>query len=152
MEKNNVVLVVLNGENLENAVDNLNSEKVKLAAIFMDNSKEKTFGAEKIPINSFAKINTQIKKYKGFKWLIDGASGNAFKNMKKFLTVSGIPEENIFSTEITSQISTTWLANLKHIKEHGADFFATGNEYTRDGLNLKYIPRVNLSNNDNGGG
>ena len=153
MDKIDVVLVVLNGENLESAVDNLNKEKVKLAAIFMDGGKDKTFGAEKIPIISFAKINAQIKKYKDLKWLIGGgSSGDAFQNMKRFLTVGGVPEDNIFSTEVASQISTTWLANLKHIKEHGADFFATGNEYTRDGLNLKYIPRVNLSDNDNEGG
>lgn len=32
------------------------------------------------------------------------------------------------------------------------DFFVTGNEYMRDSLNLKYIPRANLCDNDNGGG
>lgn len=33
-----------------------------------------------------------------------------------------------------------------------ADFFVTGNEYMRDNLNLRYIPRANLCDNDNRGG
>ena len=32
------------------------------------------------------------------------------------------------------------------------DFFVTGNEYVRESLDLKYIPRANLTDNDNGGG
>ena len=30
-----------------------------------------------------------------------------------------------------------------------ADFFVTGDEYMRDSLDLKFIPRANLSENDN---
>ena len=38
------------------------------------------------------------------------------------------------------------------VDEPRADFFVTGNEYMRDGLNLKFIPRANLCDNDIGGG
>ena len=34
------------------------------------------------------------------------------------------------------------------IEKPDADFFVTGNEYVRDGLDLKFFPRLNLSDND----
>ncbi len=37
-------------------------------------------------------------------------------------------------------------------EESRADFFVTGNEYMRDNLDLKFIPRAFLCNNDNWGG
>ena len=154
MEKKDTVLVAINKKSLKSEVKNLKS--VKLSAIFLDAGKNKTFGKNKIPIISFAKVDEQIKKYKDSTWLISGAAGNAFDRLKKFLMAGGIPEENIIKTgKETSdvaasnivknevQISPTYLANLNYIKEHGADFFATGNEYTRDGLNLKFINGVN---------
>ena len=33
-----------------------------------------------------------------------------------------------------------------------ADFFVTGDEYMRDSLDLRFIPRATLYNNDIGGG
>ena len=54
----------------------------------------------------------------------------------------GVLEENIINAGVAAQINATWLANLRHVEEHGADFFVTGNEYTREGVNLDYLPCV----------
>ncbi|MBR0261645.1 MAG: hypothetical protein IJQ85_07600 [Selenomonadaceae bacterium] len=152
MEKINVVLVMLNPNSAENAVKKLNLDSVNLAAIIMDNNKEKFFtvGENKVPLFSFKQIQSSIEKYKDFVWLISGYLNNSddLLKMKKFLAASGLTEENIVNFEISSQVSQTWLANMQYVEEHGADFFATGNEFTRNGLNFKYIPvktGVNLS-------
>ena len=45
-----------------------------------------------------------------------------------------------------------FMSELIPVDESRADFFVTGNEYMRDGLDLRFIPRANLCNNDIGGG
>lgn len=142
MEKFNSVLVVTNKNFLEDTVKNLNFDLVNLNAIFMDGG-EKFFvsGEKKIPIISFAQIHAQVKKYKSFVWLVgDCANDSDFRKVKKFLVTLGIDKNNIVDFGASKKISQTWLANFNHVKEHGADFFATGDEYIRDGLNLKFIP------------
>ena len=155
MEKINVVLVVLKQESLENVVKNLNFEKINLVAIIVNNNEEKNFtlGEEKIPLFSFVQIKSRVKKYKNYIWLVSGYLNDIgdLGRMKKFLTVSGVSEDNIVNLEIPT-LSSTWLSNLRHIEEHGADFFATGNEYMRDNLNLKYIPCVHEDKNLSRGG
>ena len=145
MEKINVVMIVLNGEYLERATQNLNFDKVNLTAIIMDGD-EKIFkaGGEEIPINSFSNVPKLVKDYKEFIWLIVGyeKSLSEVLKMKKFLMTLGLPESNIVNFELSEQINPVWLANLRHIEEHGADFFATGNEYTQSGLDLNLIPCV----------
>lgn len=42
-------------------------------------------------------------------------------------------------------------AELQRIEEHGADFFVTGNEYMRDALDLKFIPREHPDTRCGGG-
>ena len=38
------------------------------------------------------------------------------------------------------------------VDESRADFFVTGDEYMRDSLDLRFIPRATLYNNGAGGG
>ena len=147
MEKVNVVLVVLNREALENVIANLNFGNANLVAIITDPlPKEKNFqvGEQQIPLASFAQIQQRIKKHKDSLWLIGSylTDLDDLCKLKKFLTANGLPEDKIVNFEVSSQVSPTWLANLRHVEKNGADFFATGNEYMRDGLNLKFIPRV----------
>ena len=143
MEKINIVMIVLNGEYLERATQNLNFDKVNLTAIITD-SDEKTFkvGDEEIPINSFSNASKLVKDYKEFIWLIVGYEKclSEVLKMKKFLMTLGLPERNIVNFELSEQINSAWLANLRYIEENGADFFATGNEYVQSGLDLNLIP------------
>ena len=156
MEKINVVLVFLNPESLENTVNKLNFDNVNLTAIIVDGSEEKIFlsGKEKIPIFSFVQIQLRTKKYKDHIWLIVDAlkESAVLRKMKKFLIASDVPEENIVNFETPSQLSETWLANLRHIEEHGADFFVTGNEYIRDSLDFKCLPSFSATPNESGEG
>ena len=145
MGKIDIALIVLNREFLERALRNLNFDKVNLATIIMD-SDEKNFkvGGKQIPISSFANAPKLIKQYQNSTWLIVGYEkglGDILK-MKKFLMSFGVPESKIINFELSEQINQTWLANLRYIEERGADFFATGNEYTQNGLNLNLIPCV----------
>ena len=142
MDKKNCVLLVLDKKFLESSVQKLNFEVVDLAAIFMDGGA-KTFqvGEKKFPVISFANLYQQVKNYKNFLWLVDGTED--FRRVKNFLMTLDISEKNIINLEVTKKISPTWLANFHHVKENGADFFATGNEIMRDNLNLKFIPHEN---------
>ena len=44
------------------------------------------------------------------------------------------------------------MSDLVPVEESRADFFVTGDEYMRDSLDLRFIPRAYLCNNDIGGG
>ena len=44
------------------------------------------------------------------------------------------------------------MSDLVQVEEPRADFFVTGNEYMLDNLDLRFIPRAYLCNNDIGGG
>ena len=146
MAKVNAILVLFNGGTLEAALKNLNLDNVNIVTIVADGDpEEKTLqvGEIEIPRVDFPNIYSFAGKYKNFIWLLSGGNDrDALAKMKNFLVTLGFPEENIVNLEAPAQISTTWLANLRHIEEHGADFFATGNEYMQGGLNLKYIPCV----------
>ena len=145
MEKIDVVMIVLNREYLEHAIRNLDFGKVNLATIIMDGDAENfTVGSEQIPITSFANAPVLVKIYEGFIWLIVGYEKNLSEvlKMKNFLVTLGVSESKIVNFEISEQINPAWLANLRYAEENGADFFATGNEYTQSGLNLKWIPCV----------
>ena len=146
MEKINVVLVLLNSENLEATLKNINRDNVNLVAIALDNAKEKFFkvGEKKVPTVNFSAVHDLAKKYKDHFWLIGSSDGVAAYKLKKFLMTFGIPKDNIINAQVPAQISETLLANLRHIKKYGADFFATGNGCMQSNLNLKFIPRVNL--------
>ncbi|MBR2732871.1 MAG: CDP-glycerol glycerophosphotransferase family protein [Selenomonadaceae bacterium] len=169
MEKIDVVLIVLNRNVLDDALKNLNFNRINLAAIVMDNFDVDLFqladkpmffelGDEQILMASISMhqkfIKDILKTAKNYQWLICGCVNgiNDIFKMKRYLMVSGVPEKNIINFEVGSQISTAWLANLRHIEEHGADFFATGNEYIQSGLNINLIPPVYANKNAARGG
>ena len=141
-----MVLVVLNEEFLERAIQNLNFDKVNLVMIIKDNADEKVFkvGDEEIPVDSFSRVVGYTKGNKNCIWLLCGYVNGIddLKVVRDFLTINGVSKEKIFNFEIASQISETWFANLHYIEEHGADFFATGNADMQVGLNFNYIPCV----------
>ena len=154
---NNMNLIALiNRQFLESEVKKLNLDNANLLAIVTDNSEEKFFqlGEEEIPLRAFQTIKGLMRDYKAFFFLISGYENSIadVARIKNFLMASGSPEGNIVNFEITSQLSKTWLANLRHVEEYGADFFATGSEYTRNGLNLNYIPNIQVKESDNRGG
>ena len=148
MEKINIVLIVLNREFLYNAIQNLDLNKINLTTLIMDGDwKFIQIDETKFPVNSFANAPKIIKTYKDFIWLIAGhekSIGDVLK-MKNFLMSFGVKEKNIVNFEMNGQISSTWLANLLYTVKYGADFFATGNEYIRDNLNMKFIPCANAN-------
>ena len=140
-----IVLVVLNRDALESVVKNLNFDKVNLLEIVTDGYGKKFFtaGDNKIPVTKFATIHSTMKKYKKIFWLIHGgANADNLLKLKNFLMAGDIPEENIINFEVAPKISATWLANLRHIEQHGADYFVTGNEFIQANLNLNLIPTV----------
>ncbi|MBE8950477.1 MAG: CDP-glycerol glycerophosphotransferase family protein [Quinella sp. 3Q1] len=146
MEKINVVLVVLNANALEQTLQSLNFNRANLCAIVIDNGNGKFFnlGQQRIPLVSFSAIQRLLDRGADFVWLISSSIngiGDLWKT-KKFLMNSGVPEDNIVNFEILPHISFEWLANLRYVRENGADFFATGISYTEVGLDLRYLPHV----------
>ena len=142
MDKKDVVLVVLNRDALEDTVKNLNLDRANLSMIITDGCDGKTFsvGGKAVPVTNFATIHTYMWKYRNLLWLIGGGSSDAIRKMRKFLSAyRHISEANIINFEV-AQISSTWSANVRHVVEHGADFFVTGGEYAQVGVNLKFIP------------
>ena len=153
MDKKDAVLVMLSREALEETLQKLSN--VNIVAIVADGD-EKIFkvGKKKIPRIAFEILPDAAIKYKDFLWLIGGCvkGHEDISRAKKFLLLFDVPEENIVNFEVAARVSETWLANLRHIEEHGADFFATGNESMRDNLNMKYIPRVHIDKRKARGG
>ena len=144
MEKINVVLVLLNANNLRTAVSSLNFERANLVAVVVEggNGNFLTVGNRRIPMISFASIGQLLSAGKNFVWLLNGHvndAGDLFK-FKKFLTASGISEDNIVNFE--RWLTAEWFANLRYVERHGADFFATGISYAEVGLDLNFIPHV----------
>ena len=156
MAKQDVVLVILKKESLADAVKNLNSDKVNLQAIITDSDDEKffPFGADKVPLYSILNLKRLIKKHKGAYFLISSYENNIgdVSRMQRFLTANGVAKERVVNFELSTQISRTWLANLRNVEKYGADFFATGDEFMRDGLNVNFIPRVHVEEKNNRGG
>ena len=142
-EKIRAVLVAFSRDNLEDAIKNLNLDRVNLTLIVADGYRENFFelGDDKIPVATFETIFSTVSKYKKFVWLLcDGVNSNNLLKLKKILTTGDVPEKNIVNFNVAPKLSETWLANLRHIEEHGADFFVTGNEYAQAGVNLNLIP------------
>ncbi len=157
MEKTDVVLVILSRGLLDNVIKNLKLDNINLGAIFADLAPDDKFfkiDDKEVPLVSYSTMNKRVNEFKKFFWLIGGSAKGASEvgKMRNFLTTIGVPGNKIINFEVAEQISSTWLANLKYISEHGADFFVTGNEYTQVGLNLKYIPRVHADKNVARGG
>ena len=148
MEKLDIVLVVLNRKFLEHAIQNLNFDKVNLATIIMDGD-EKAFkvGNVQIPVSSFANVPKLIRNYKKFTWLIVGYEYGIsdVANVKKLLLTLNLPESKIINFELTEQINPVWLANLRYIEEHGADFFATGDDFVQSGLDFNLFKAFSKS-------
>lgn len=143
MDKKDVVPVILNRETLEESLEKLSN--VNVATIVADgDEKFFTVGDKKIPRTAFATLPDAAFEYKDFLWLIGGCMKGRedISKTKKLLMIFDVPEENIINLEVTARASEAWLGNLNYIEEHGADFFATGNESMRDDLNMKYIPCV----------
>jgi hypothetical protein len=147
VDKINAVLVLLNREALDRTLKKLNLDNVDIVTIVADGDPdEKVFTVDdkKILRTPFSAVPDVAEKYRDFIWLVGGylnGSDDLIKT-KKFLMIFGVPEDNIVNLEVISQISGKWFANLRYIEKHGADFFATGNEYMRDGLDMNYIPRI----------
>ena len=146
MEKMNVILVVLNNKYLEQSIATLNFNKVNLVSVIVESSQNQflLMGDKEIPIATFSMMQRLLDGGKKFFWLISGFvdNFNDLYKVKNFLMDNGIPEENIINFELLSGVNTDFIANLRYIEKNGADFFATGNEYTEIGLNLTAIPHV----------
>ena len=144
MEKINVVLVLLNANNLRLALSSLNFERANLVAVVVEggNGNFLQSGNRKVPMISFASIGQLLRTGKNFVWLLNGHANGAgdLWSMKKFLTASGVPEDNIVNFE--RWLTAEWFANLRYVERHGADFFATGISYAEVGLDLNFIPHV----------
>ena len=130
MDKINVVLIVLNNGLFEQTVRSLNFQRANLVAIIVENAPGKflMFNDKEIPLVPFSAIQNVVDADKNFIWLISGFVNGVgdIWTTKKFLINSGVPEDNIVNFEILPHISVEWLANLRYVEKHGADFLATG--------------------------
>ena len=71
-------------------------------------------------------------------WLICGGEESELEGMQKFLMASGIAKKNIVNFEIFTPENETWIGNLRYATEYQTDFFATGNELVKFGLDFDY--------------
>lgn len=147
MKEIGCVSVVLNKKFSEEMMRHLISNNLNPIAILTDEYDENFFEFEgkKISVNSFLNVDRVVNEHKSSVWLIIGDKKNStdFFKVKSFLKTYGIEEKNIVHYEMFERMSPTWLANYHYLEKNGADFFATGDDYFRDALNLKFIPCVN---------
>ncbi len=163
MEKINVVLLLLNRDLFESTLKSLNLDKINLVAVIMDINRTNTedtdeaedevptffqLGDQVVALDSFAMLQKStrsiLKNAKSYMWLVNGylKGSDDLLKLKRYLVANGVPEKNIARLDVNPQFSTTWLANLRYIEKFGADFFATGDEYTQLGLNMDLIPCI----------
>ena len=155
MEKIDAVLVTPDKASLESLVKNLNPDAVNLDVAVTNVSKKDFFarGKWKITLAPFTLITPIIARRKNFFWLLGGTKDTReLLKLKKFLAANGAEEEKIINLDVPSQLSGTWLANVRHVEKFGADFFATGDEHMRDNLNLNFLPCVHEEKIFNRGG
>lgn len=146
MGKIEVVLVVLNRNNLQNAVATINYDNAILRAIIIEGGEGNfiRLNDSDVSVVSFASIEKILTLRNNVVWLIYGSSNNwgDIYKAKKFLMASGISEDNIVNFDVVAQTSTAWIGNIRYVEEHGVDYFATGISYTEVGLNLNCIPEL----------
>ena len=148
MEKINLMLVVLRKDFLDKAIHEVDFESVNVVSIFMGSDKAKTYtvGQLEIPLRPFIELPAQVKKNKNFLWLVSGANDSEeFRKMKKFLMTFDLNGDNVIDFGRITSLSPAWLGNFRYIEENGANFFATGNEYMQDQLDLNYIPACSVA-------
>lgn len=146
--KYSCVLILLKSEFLDMSVKVLNPDSTDLVEIFTD-GYDKPFlktDEKNILVSPFLEIMNRINKYKNFKWLIIGDNNDTGK-VKKFLLTLDIDSSNILAFDLTYEMSPKWIANYKYLEKNGADFFATGNEFTVANLNFHFIPLANKDKN-----
>lgn len=140
-----MALIVLSENALNSAMANLNFDNVNLGVIAIENPRGNsiTLGDRTIPVISLTQIDELLGAEENFFRVICGfENDDDIYKMKKFLMSNGVSEDNIINFELESNISTAWLANLRHVEQFGAEFFATGINYTEVGLDLRYISRI----------
>lgn len=148
MDKIHVVLVLLDSKNLEVALKSLNINNAKVVAIVMETQEEVekmvTYEEIEISVVPLFSITTLLAEAQSYVWLISGFVNDKgdIEKAKNFLMASGVPEDNIVNFEIASNITPTWIANLRYIEKNPVDFFATGAGYFETGLNLRSISEI----------
>lgn len=144
------VLAVVDDSNLESIIATLNLNVMNLKFIFADGRKERTWsvGGNNVPIQNFATIYQKVWQVKNFVWLVSGCDAERFRKTKKFLIAFGVNADDIINLEVATQIPPTWFANFRYLADHGADFFATGDDCICVGLNFNFIPSLTSKNRD----
>jgi len=102
------------------------------ADVSRSNKKRKSKSARKVALNE-----SNLK-------FISGSDNDAekFSEKEKFLETFDVGADSIINLEMVTQVSHKWFANFNYLVQHGADFFATGDEYICVGLNFDFIPKV----------
>ena len=148
MQKIPVVLVVLNQNQLNNALITLNFNNANLLGILMDTGQEMPRllslpNNMKFTVFSFSSIGQILNQAKNACWLICGYLGNIgdIYKTKKFLKSNGVQEDNIVNFEIIPSMNQYWIANVRYATKNPIDYFATGISYMEQGLNFQKILR-----------
>ena len=147
MPKIPAVLVVLNKNNIQYAVNSLNFDNAQLVGIITElggvyqNRQFLYYENIRVPIFSFAEIGQILTQGKNLIWLISGVVRNVsdIYKTKKFLMSNGVPENNIVNFEIIPHITQAWIANIRYIEKNPVEFFATGISYIEAGLNFHVL-------------
>lgn len=169
LKKVNVVLVVLNENFLDSAIQSLNFDNADVVAVMTKKANVNkplkiavatkkssdnplNVAEKKIPRVEFSAVSEILNRDKDCLWLICGYNSGIedIYKAKDNLMANGVAEEKIVNFELSAQINLSWLANLRYIEKHGANFFVTGSSYTEVGIDFNCVPRrskgVNLSN------
>lgn len=147
MPKIPVILVVLNRNQVQNALTTLNFNSAQLLGVVTETGDGQTkilkFDGFNVPMFSFSAIGNLLIQFKNAVWLISGTVrgvGDIYRT-KKFLMSNGVPEDNIVNFEVISHITPAWIANIRYIEKYPVEYFSTGISYTEAGLNFHAIMR-----------
>ena len=130
LDKADVILLVFDAARLDDTLARLNDERVAIAAILIagKNSEEllELRTERNLPVDSFSKLNRFVLDGRDALWLMVGADQSLKRSMSERLQRQGIPRGAIVDFDHKTQITPTWLANVKAAAEGDYDFIATG--------------------------
>lgn len=145
-EKLGVVLVVIDNEKVEQALERLDLEQVTVLGIVIDDeidgeNRVVRFNGEELKrfqFHGLGRLKARLGEGNDFAWLICEPffELREINRIKKFLTANGIKGGNIINGEIFDVDTVYWIANLRFAEKYPTDFFVTGNNFVQFGIDL----------------
>ena len=143
--KTNIVLVILNANELDSTLERLNSDRINIKAVLLDEIGAEDLSelseSKTLPCRSFTQLNATVTDNRNCRWLLSGRKDTVdeIQAMREYLQKLGLPSGNIFDFNPKMQPNPMWLTNVKDASENDYNFFVVGGLQTALGIDVDRI-------------